>query len=71
MLVLCPKKLANNWLNYNRNLKTNIFAKDRFSYDVLCHTDLLRTSGYSFGVPLTPTAQGQKPHSIRIGSCGC
>ena len=25
-----------------RNLKTNIFAKDRFNYDVLCHTDLLR-----------------------------
>jgi SNF2 family DNA or RNA helicase len=30
-----PKKLADNWLNYNRNLKTNIFAKDRFNYDVL------------------------------------
>ncbi|NBV99508.1 MAG: hypothetical protein EBR67_08395 [Proteobacteria bacterium] len=23
VLVLCPKKLADNWLNYNRNLKTN------------------------------------------------
>ena len=44
VLVLCPKKLADNWLNYNRNLKTNIFAKDRFNYDVLCHTDLSRTS---------------------------
>ncbi len=52
VLVLCPKKLADNWLNYNRNLKTNIFAKDRFSYDVLCHTDLQRTRGYSFGIPL-------------------
>ena len=52
VLVLCPKKLADNWLNYNRNLKTNIFAKDRFSYDVLCHTDLTRTSGESFGTPL-------------------
>jgi len=52
VLVLCPKKLADNWLNYNRNLKTNIFAKDRFSYDVLCHTDLSRTSGESFGTPL-------------------
>jgi hypothetical protein len=49
---LCPKKLADNWLNYNRNLKTNIFAKDRFNYDVLCHTDLSRTSGESFGTPL-------------------
>src|SRR5690606_11285549 len=52
VLVLCPKKLADNWLNFNRNLKTNIFAKDRFSYDVLCHTDLSRTSGESFGMPL-------------------
>lgn len=52
VLVLCPKKLADNWLNYNRNLKTNIFARDRFSYDVLCHTDLTRTSGESFGTPL-------------------
>lgn len=52
VLVLCPKKLADNWLNYNRNLKTNIFAKDRFNYDVLCHTDLSRTSGESFGTPL-------------------
>lgn len=52
VLVLCPKKLADNWLNYNRNLKTNIFARDRFSYDVLCHTDLNRSSGESFGTPL-------------------
>ncbi|EDT05619.1 helicase domain protein [Burkholderia ambifaria IOP40-10] len=52
VLVLCPKKLADNWLNYNRNLKTNIFAHDRFGYDVLCHTDLSRTSGESFGTPL-------------------
>jgi len=52
VLVLCPKKLADNWLNYNRNLKTNIFARDRFNYDVLCHTDLQRTNGESFGTPL-------------------
>ena len=52
VLVLCPKKLADNWLTYNRNLKTNIFAKDRFNYEVLCHTDLQRTSGESFGTPL-------------------
>lgn len=52
VLVLCPKKLADNWLNYNSNLKTNLFAKDRFNYDVLCHTDLQRSSGYSHGIPL-------------------
>ena len=53
VLVLCPKKLADNWLNYNSNLNTNIFAKDRFGYDVLCHTDISRTSGESFGIPLS------------------
>lgn len=52
VLVLCPKKLADNWLNYNSNLTTNIFSGDRFNYDVLCHTDLSRTSGDSFGIPL-------------------
>ena len=52
VLVLCPKKLSDNWLNFNTNLKTNIFAKDRFNYDVLCHTDLSRTTGESFGIPL-------------------
>lgn len=52
VLVLCPKKLADNWRNYNANLKTNIFAQDRLNYDVLCHTDLSRTSGESFGIPL-------------------
>ncbi len=52
VLVLCPKKLADNWRNYNANLKTNIFHADRFNYDVLCHTDLSRTSGDSFGIPL-------------------
>lgn len=52
VLVLCPKRLADNWRNYNTNLTTNIFDKDRFNYDVLCHTDLSRTSGESFGIPL-------------------
>ena len=52
VLVLCPKKLADNWLNFNKNLKTNLFAQDRFNYDVLCHTDLSRTSGDSLGIPL-------------------
>lgn len=52
VLVLCPKKLADNWQNYNQNLVTNIFAKDRFNYDVLCHTDLQRSRGYSLGIRL-------------------
>ncbi len=52
VLVLCPKKLAENWTNFNSNLTTNLFAKDRFNYDVLCHTDLTRTSGESLGMPI-------------------
>ncbi|WP_413975620.1 helicase-related protein [Stenotrophomonas acidaminiphila] len=52
VLVLCPKKLADNWLTYRHNLKTNILARDRFNYDVLNHTDLNRTSGDSHGIPL-------------------
>ncbi|MDR4508685.1 MAG: DEAD/DEAH box helicase [Candidatus Brocadiaceae bacterium] len=52
VLLLCPRRMADNWLNYNQNLITNIFAKDRFNYTVLCHTDLQRERGYSLGVPL-------------------
>ena len=52
VLVLCPKKLADNWLTYRHNLKTNILAGDRFNYDVLNHTDLTRASGDSHGIPL-------------------
>ncbi len=58
VLVLCPKKLADNWLTYNRNLKTNPFVRDRFNYDVLCHTDLSRTSGESLGMPLNQVNWG-------------
>lgn len=49
VLVLSPKKLADNWTNYNSNYTTNIFAKDRFNYDVLAHTDLSRDRGESLG----------------------
>mgnify|MGYP000433301310 CR=1 FL=1 len=52
VLVLVPKKLAENWTNYNANLTTNLFAADRFNYDVLAHTDLSRTRGESLGIPL-------------------
>jgi hypothetical protein len=49
VLVLAPKKLTENWTNYNSNYTTNIFTKDRFNYDVLAHTDLSRDSGESLG----------------------
>jgi len=52
VLVLCPKKLTDNWLTYNQPLTTNIFAADRFNYHVLCHTDLSRESGESLGIQL-------------------
>jgi hypothetical protein len=52
VLVLAPKKLAENWTNYNANLTTNIFAGDRFNYDVLAHTDLSRDAGESLGIRL-------------------
>ena len=52
VLVLCPKKLAENWTNYNANLTTNIFAEDRLNFDVLAHTDLSRTGGESLGLRL-------------------
>ncbi len=51
-LVLCPKKLRDNWVIYTMNDKRNIFVEDRFSYDVLNHTDLSRESGYSGDINL-------------------
>lgn len=47
VLVLCPKKLRENWTLYTINDKRNIFASDRFNYDVLNHTDLTRVRGMS------------------------
>lgn len=47
VLVLCPKKLRDNWTMYTINDKRNLLANDRFNYDVLNHTDLNRSKGYS------------------------
>lgn len=52
VLVLCPKKLANNWNTYRDNYKNNPIASDRLRYDVLFHTDLNRKSGTSNGLDL-------------------
>lgn len=53
VLVLCPKKLAENWMTYRGNLINNPLAADRFRYDVLYHTDLSRESGMSgIGLPI-------------------
>ena len=52
VLVLCPKKLRDNWLVYTQNDKRNILEDDRFNYDVLNHTDLSRYSGMSGDINL-------------------
>lgn len=40
VLVLCPKKLSDNWNTFKMNLLNNPIAGDRLRYDVLYHTDL-------------------------------
>lgn len=52
VLVLCPKKLTNNWNTYIDNYVNNPIAADRLRYDVLYHTDLNRTHGTSNGLDL-------------------
>lgn len=53
VLVLCPKKLSENWMTYRGNLVNNPLAADRFRYDVLYHTDLSRNRGMtSIGLPI-------------------
>lgn len=52
VLVLCPKKLAENWNTYKDNYVNNPIASDRLNYDVLFHTDLSRNNGSSNGLDL-------------------
>lgn len=52
VLVLCPKKLAENWNTYKDNYVNNPIAADRLNYDVLFHTDLSRSGGFSNGLDL-------------------
>lgn len=49
VLVLCPKKLSENWTTYKSNYVNNPIAADRLRYDVLYHTDLSREFGMSGG----------------------
>lgn len=53
VLVLCPKKLSDNWITYKANYKNNPIAGDRLRYDVLYHTDLSRGKGFSGGLDLS------------------
>lgn len=52
VLVLCPKKLNDNWMTYRSNYINNPIAKDRLRYDVLFHSDLSRNGGCSNGIDL-------------------
>lgn len=52
VLVLCPKKLAENWNTYKDNYVNNPIALDRLNYTVLFHTDLSRAGGQSNGIDL-------------------
>lgn len=75
VLVLCPKKLKDNWITYNSNVVNNPIAGDRLQYDVLYHTDLSRTRGTSeTGLPLDRLNWGayglvviDESHSFRNG----
>ena len=58
VLVLCPKRLSDNWNDYRGNSVTNIFYNDKIRYDVLYHTDLGRTKGYSNGINLATVNWG-------------
>lgn len=53
VLVLCPKKLEQNWNVYNKPMyRNNPFAAEKLRYDVLCHTDIQRVRGQSNGIDL-------------------
>lgn len=54
VLVLCPKKLRDNWTVYlaQNASELNPFLGDRFAYTVLSHTDLSRESGFAGDVSL-------------------
>ncbi|MDD7538100.1 MAG: SNF2-related protein, partial [Oscillospiraceae bacterium] len=53
VLVLCPKKLSENWMTYKSNYVNNPIAQDRLRYDVLYHTDLSREHGFSGQIDLS------------------
>ncbi len=62
VMVLCPKKLEQNWLIYTQNDDRNILKDDRFSYDVFAHTDLTRTQGTN--------SQGMELNNVNWGNYG-
>jgi len=74
ILVLCPKKLEDNWRTFRGNYKNNPIAADRLRYDVLYHTDLSREHGMSGGIDLDKLIWGNydlividESHNFRNG----
>ena len=53
VLVLCPKKLNDNWITYRSNYVNNPIARDRLRYDILFHSDLSRNGGKTNGLDLS------------------
>ena len=77
VLVLCPKRLCENWNTYKDNYVNNPIATDRLNYDVLFHTDLSRSHGTSNGLDLDRLNWGNydlvvidESHNFRNGSSG-
>ena len=75
VLVLCPKKLSENWNTYKDNYVNNPIASDRLNYDVLFHTDLSRNGGMSNGLDMDRLNWGNydlvvidESHNFRNGS---
>ena len=75
VLVLCPKKLNENWITYRSNYLNNPVAKDRLRYDILFHTDLSRNGGETNGLKLDHINWGNydlvvidESHNFRNGS---
>ena len=74
VLVLCPKKLSDNWMTYRNNYITNPIAGDRLGYTVLFHSDLSRVGGSSNGIALDKVNWGNfdlvvidESHNFRNG----
>ncbi len=59
VLVLCPKRLRDNWSLYRANDRRNFLAGDRFNYDILNHTDLSRDGGLSGDIDLSHVNWGK------------
>jgi len=74
VLVLCPKKLSDNWHTFKENYLNNPIASDRLRYDVLYHTDLSREHGKTGNIDLSKLNWGNydlividESHNFRNG----